>query len=61
VVGFDHLVGQRDVAAGEGVNGAPDLRLDQPAHRQHAGADRAEVEVVLLGGVIAHQPNRPVM
>ena len=60
MVGFDHLIGKREIAGGERVDRAADLRLDQPAHRQHARADRAQVEVVLLGGVLV-QPNLPVM
>ena len=42
------ILRKRDVAGRERIDRAPDLRLHQPAHGEHARADRAEIEVVLL-------------
>ena len=44
-----------EVAVEEAVDRGADLRLDEPAHLQHARADGLEVLVVLLANVFCHR------
>ena len=55
VIGGDDVVEQRQVAGLQAVERAPDLRLDQPAHLEHARADRLQLGVELLGEMLAHR------
>src|SRR2546428_11015893 len=48
MVGGDDVIERGAVARVEAVERAPDLRLDQPAHFQHARADRLELGIELL-------------
>src|SRR5439155_22070943 len=48
VVGGDDVIERGAVARVEALERAPDLRLDQPAHFQHARAGRLDVGIKLL-------------
>ena len=54
-------VDEVDVGDSSALDGARELRLDEAAHRHHAGADRLHLGVELLVGVIAHRGSLAVL
>ena len=52
-LGFDHLLEQLAVTRGKALDCRKNLRFDEPAHLQDAGAQGFEVGVVLFGKMFA--------
>ena len=53
-VAADHVLGQGDIAAGDGLHGVGHLGLRQAAHARHLGLELVKLLAEELQGVFVH-------